>query len=441
MNIVPLSDLCLKGDSKSEKSLKRLIEISCLDPGVELVLPVLGIAGLWEVDVNSIKDMHYRDFTFDDEDVSNHPPLLGTEAKKVNLDSVCSMAGQYYLALHQSSIDQLRRSNTGLACFFSSVKVVKEDGRHQEICPTNDNRLEGVFVLCDPEKNGTMLSIDDYGQLPLSKEILSVCVDPLSTECKDELLDIFPQLFRIPEYIQQRMKVIPKKYNKRPEKLELLISVYKKYWLSRGIEDLSGSHKEEINNKVSTFLLDGSPVNSEGDRIAGKKMLAFAVRVVVPDCFKKGRYYISHEIYSGVPIRLWILLCVAEFYWRYLDPDDISTHPEGVHIEKVLRCFGCESFPFSADILANVDKGDIGTTPYNDAWEDYMAIMREYPEIRFFPNVGFGSTYEQAASIVRPSWARAKSSGGGSGSYGERRSKGRENYISITSGKGDEDPF
>lgn len=429
MNIVSLQSLYSKTDVKSIRSQNRILEIACLDPAVNLALRFSSVDSLWECDYRSVLDMHRRCNSGAEE-----AEKINTVGTKIHWNQCDSDLEQYYLILHKSSIDSLRELEHSLISFFSSMIRVKTDGSVVEVSPSDDNGQENIFVLCNPDKISSQINIDDYYQFSGHGVVLNFCVDTFSTSYEDELHGILPELFKIPEYIQGKMKVFPKKYKNRPERLGVLIDVFREFWASENLGSISDTGKVSINERVERSLGSNFKrlLDVFGDeRKVGNKLLKFAVRVVEPDCLKKGKSNISGDIYNGVPIRLWILHCVAEYYWRGLDRENISAHAEGTHIEKVLELFGSSGFYSHSTPL---DKG-INITTFEDARLDYQEIMVAYSELQYFPKVSFGSDCSFAASIIRPSWAKTKSGGGGSGSYGELRSKGRESHVRIAKGK------
>lgn len=440
MKIVHLGELYSVEDTKSKNKQKRLMEIACLDPAVRLCLRITNPDGLWESSVDSILDMNHRSLFPADDYKENEPPVLEVEGVKVCLNERESGESQYFLVLHEASVERLRKFDSALTSFFESLLIMTPDQKIKEILPSVDAASERVFVLCAPEKiNDSKLGIDDYSESPIHGSLIYAYVDAMRVELeyRDELKNILPDAFKIPEFIQERMLGIPRKYEKRPERLESLIFAYRNYWAKKNPETLSGQQIKTTNNKVRDYL-GGSfgELQSEfGDeRKVGGKLLAFAVRAIEPDCIKSGKNRITRNDYRGVPVRLWILLCVAEYFWKRVEEGDITNHPEGVHIEKVLSLFGCDGYFKKAIIPENTW---FNTTPYEDARQDYQGIIFRYPELRFFSSVGFGSENGFAATILRPSWAKAKSGGGGSGSYGCKRSKGRENFVFVKVGKGE----
>jgi hypothetical protein len=406
INIVPLPDECTKEDSKSKRNLKRLIEICSLDQGVDFALRIreLSDVGLWEVDLNSMREMHCRDTFFGEGDEGRMHDVVEIEAEKTKLDFARSEFDQFYLVLHKNDVDRFRKQGSGLPCCFSSVKILKEDGRVLEIYPSGDGFPEKAFVCCHPEKSGSMLNVNDYSDFSLGLDLLYLCVDPLYAEYKTELIEIFPGLCRVPEVIQKKMKNIPKVYKNRPERLSALISVYRRYWKNKNLESLTDNEIKTINSSVLSSFNTGQYGGLSDGGNPGKKMVAFAVKVVEPDCVKTGGSKIPNEIYNGVPIRLWILLCAAEFFWRKVKKSKKLSHHDGTHIERVLRFFGSNpQFLVEAMDLPD-ENGDINIVNYQAALEDYLKILEKYPEICCFQDVSFGSETSLAASIIRPFW-------------------------------------
>ncbi|MFL0798748.1 MAG: hypothetical protein K6L73_14795 [Cellvibrionaceae bacterium] len=51
-------------------------------------------------------------------------------------------------------------------------------------------------------------------------------------------------------------------------------------------------------------------------------------------------------------------------------------------------------------------------TPEMDASSTHLEFILRFPEIRYLADVGFGGYCKEAASIIRPLWARSKNEGG-----------------------------
>ncbi|MCF2948512.1 hypothetical protein L0668_10375 [Paraglaciecola aquimarina] len=434
MKLVALNSLYEKSDKASLKKQKRLIEIANLDPAANLALRVGSLDGLWEYEINLVKNMNHEGL-FANEGKLPVESCLGDEVACTE-PSCESDAVANYLLLCSSTLELLMNSESILTSVFSSAIRVMQNGEVEEIFPKfGGGYSQRIFVWCNPEKNSNKLDIDDYASVPCNPAHMTLFVDLQSSNYKSELIGLLPDLVKYPKFIQNKISKIPEQYTNMPERLNCLIEAYEKYW--KNLKPNSSVKESIIDADVKKFL-DASfasasePYNKNRDSdnklVPGKKMVAFAAKTIKPEFIKRSLNRTEKSISDGVPTKFWILLCAAQYFWKNVDRGDIDSHPEGKHIEKVLTCFGNE-YPFKHDKMYAGEWEN--TTPYQDAIEDFQRFISQFPEIKYFRDVSFASDYKYAASIIRPFWAKSKNKGGGRYEYGEAKSKGRENYIRV----------
>lgn len=422
MKILSLHELYSTDDVKSKKRLNRLIEISCIDPAVRLCVKVTSLDRLWECDLNTILTMNHQNQFSDNEDHQNGSPSLAVDGIKfTGLENEVADELEIYLTLRQSASEMLLNDEFILTSLYSSLVLKKPDERTKELHPTSASHSEGVYVFCDPRINDNKITSYNYGDVICRKSDLFICIDTLSTKYKEELKEILPETLKIPEYVRTRMQVFPSNYDNPPERLEPLIEAYTSFWANTKLDLLQKKERDSINDEVRQYI-ESRFIKLEGTfnefQNVGKKLLEFSVKVVEPDFFKRGVNYIDSDIYSGVPVKLRLLTCVAEYFWKEVDPYNASTHPEGVYIKQVLRLFKKSG---EVDLSEKSSKQNdwIKSAREFQAQHDYRAILTRYPEFRYFNNLSFGSDIGFAASIIRPSWAKAKCKAGGSSVYPE----------------------
>jgi hypothetical protein len=432
MKLVALNSLYEKSDKASLKKQKRLIEIANLDPAANLALRVGSLDGLWEYEINLVKNMNHEEL-FANEGKLPVESCLGDEV--ICTEPSCeSDAVANYLLVCSSTLKMLMNSESILTSVFSSAIRVMQNEEVEEIYPKfGGGYSQRVFVLCKQEKNGNKLKIDDYGSVPCNPAHMTLFVDLQSSDYKSELIDLFPDLAEYPQFIQNKISKIPEQYTNMPERLKCLIDAYEMYWVK---VKLNNNAKENIiDDDVEKFIKASferqsksyNDIRHSGNKIvAGDKLVAFAAKTIEPEFIKRSPNRIEKSISDGVPTKFWILLCAAQYFWKNVEREDVNSHPEGKHIEKVFTCFGNE-YPFNQGKMDT--KEWVNTTPYQDAIEDFQEFISQFPEIKHFRDVSFASDYKYAASIIRPFWAKAKNKGGDE--YGEAKSKGRENYIKV----------
>jgi hypothetical protein len=394
MKIVSLEDLFEKTDKESKEKQKRVIEIANLDPNVKLAIrmPLLGeeyaknkkssaVDNIWEYDLNLIKG-------------ANSEGLHDVEAKDrgVNFDGVRladrhnyqnSKFTKYYLVLHDITLERMKGSADQLVDFFSSLLRMSADEEVEEITPEYENKdscsrdSERVFVLCNPCKKDDDFSDDDIAQLVCAPFFLSLCVDLVETNYRCELKEMIPELSILPKYALNKLKNIPRKYKNRPERLECMIEAYRKYWKALGEKPAESVDSCAINNKVESYIRSSFQSKAKkynGERgehnkiVMGDKLIQYAAKVVDPSFHFSGDDGSDRSIFLGMSATFYTLICAAEFFWRDVCRDDYQSHPEGKHIEKVLRHFGKENILSLKDIQFGKR---LDTTPYKDAVEDY----------------------------------------------------------------------
>ena len=424
MKIISLYDLHERNDDVSHEKLKRLREIILLDPAVTLALRVSDLDDLWEYDFNLIKNMDLisKGVLRVDSHFGRRVEGLKCCHKSEDIDN--------YLVLHPSVLEGLLKLDGVVEPVFSSIIKMTKSESVEEIDPEGDS--ERVFVFCHPGKRSD--EFDGYDGIPFHWSILDLCVDVISTEYKEELIDILPNLAEYPSFIQEKMVRVPHKYSNRPERLECLIDAYKKYWVKVKTDKSLDIDKKAINQKVGSYIkssfierskLYNEARGSENQIKFGDKISDFSIKLIEPD-FLDAKKRMKRPSSYGVPEKLWVLICAAQYFWKGVDRDDIEKHPQGTHIERVLRCIGNE-FPFKKDIFRE-GKGEVAVL-LESAMQDCQRFMRQFPEIRYFSDINFNSDYKHAASIIRPLWANSKSEGGPYGSAMPEDEKIRINIV------------
>src|SRR5690606_39218869 len=93
----------------------------------------------------------------------------------------------------------------------------------------------------------------DASDIQCAPAILSglfVFVDLEFTTYKDEILDLLPDLRRLPDYIQRTLSVLPKEFNNVPERMKYLLDLYVKYWGNVSREEEKRFSDLDIENKL-----------------------------------------------------------------------------------------------------------------------------------------------------------------------------------------------
>ncbi|MFL0797095.1 MAG: hypothetical protein K6L73_06345 [Cellvibrionaceae bacterium] len=346
MKIVSLYDMFSKNDSKSLKKQKRLLEIVCLDPGVELALPIAfsGLDLVWEYEINEIRNMHIST----DDTSSRKYYVSDDRGKPFDKSRLKKTEGtRVYLVVRTLGLDALPQLTTMFNNAFDSILQVESNEYTLRVEPDcwDSVECERVFLICRDDKESNQLNVDDFDSMGLPTSMLCLCVDTLYSEYMEELVGMFPELSTPPKYILEKMGSIPHKYKNRPERLDCLVAAYKKFWYPKRGRCISIEEKNEINSKVKLFIrdsfdkLDASENEERSDFSqirTGERIVNLSVGVVEPKLCSSSSCelgVVSHH----VPGKLWILLCAAEFFWRDIERCNVECHPSGVHIEKVFK--------------------------------------------------------------------------------------------------------
>lgn len=393
-------------DSKDKRILerkKRIMEIALIDPYVKFALKInsskkmdskdlqIPLTDIWEAEVNFVNSRDVlQKLNVGFKKVIKFKKL-GSPLK--NEDILSNNFYEIFLTLDTEAVKSISVFGEYVSSIFPSLIITYEKNFPKEIYPiktVKNNSGQVEFIIGEENKNSKL----ELVKVLYKTQDLFIFVEINKTEHKDELLKLLPKLNHIPLSIQNKLTKFPKKFSKRSERLNQIVDVYKKTWGNTPLKKeniLTEKWNYEIYNHKD--YIKTNKINSEYELISlqGKKLGKFSSKIIFPDFLIKDIHKQPKQISFSTPVKLWIVLCVAEFFWKNIDEINEKTHPVGKHIEKFF-------YRINNDDAKQSDKIE----------KDYIEFLKKYPEVRYFSDVKFRSDSVLAASLTRPSWADSK---------------------------------
>ena len=436
MNILPLYEFYRDKSEKSQAKLKRILEIACLDEDVHLAIKTPSIQNIWEYEQNLVENLNREEMGLE----GNYYVHSYLGNRIIERDDVDAKAlSEYYLLVNDNCLKDINNNFSGFSTHCSCLVQIYPDKQPAFIIPSS-NPVQTVFIFCVSEKESTELKEDEHRNFDFVVYNLSLVVDLRMTKHREELISILPELNVLPEYAQNRLKQFPRKYKNMPERLECLIESYNDHWIDITPSSYSGASMSSIADTASEKMVElfngkvekyNKYLSKENEMTFGDKIKKFSAKAIEPEFIKDGTRKKKNQISYGIPRKLWVLCCVAEYFWRNVNRKELKIHPKNSHIELVFKLIS-SSYPAECLLPNAADGVETDLTPYTDAYADYHQIMHQYPEISHFLDVTFKSDFKLAATVIRPFWANNKNKGG---NYHIKIDIREKRYCFISNGK------
>lgn len=425
-------------EKKYSERIKRILELAILDPSIKLAIKtefVESIESVWVYEKKHAINLYNAQYFAETEteklieakkDIDEVDGMMDENGIKLvdSIDIKLKKATGFFLVCENETLKEILNDGEAYPYTFTSVYLTYFYKPPEEIFPDNfkENQNCLVFLLCNQEKNENELDASDIQCAPAILSGLFVFVDLEFTTYKDEILDLLPDLRRLPDYIQRTLSVLPKEFNNVPERMKYLLELYVKYWGNVSREEAKRFSDLDIENKLISIKDEISKVehthwqrreNSRTIQITfdfGEKLSGYAARIITPDFFIYGKKIEKLPISDGVPRTFWVLWRLSEYFWSEVDHKKFHTHPENKHIENVMRLIN-NKINFLGKNKNDNNEININLTEIQNAKDDYKKIIKKYPQIPFFWDVNFRSDYESAATLIRPYWAYSKNKG------------------------------
>ncbi len=418
MQIYSLDKLPL-GDNK----MKRVLELSILEPNISILIKPPAKFAIYQGCLDTFQD--FVDFEGSGIDHFN----------KVNYLHNAQAEATDYLALSYSDVrDMIGMTSTTNKCeitlanHFTALVRAYDSGLSNYVESDINIGMHGdefkrqVFLLRKAEEKGTPFYYDELFNMPISFNNIYVLICPSTAidYYKQELMGILGEGFSLPEFVQDKLKRLPYKFENRSERLDVLLQVYKSNWQKlKAIDNLNFDHKvirekvkSQLKNELDALLSSGPKATSTSDDTAGVNLLKFCAKLIEPDFVNNKNVpdFISH----GVPRKLWIILCASEYFWKEVDRGKVETHPVGTDIELFFSMMNNHHYlteKFKKYRQSNKSYEHTKEMTVSGRLQEFTC---KYPEVIDFTDITFSSSCSRsAATLIRPLWASARNKGGG----------------------------
>lgn len=248
--------------------------------------------------------------------------------------------------------------------------------------------MPSEFCLFPKTKTDPHFSLGSTVLYRLSIESLFVYTDPDRVKDRELLRECLPMLFKIPDEVQSKMKVLPALQANASLRLGYLREAYEKFWEKR---ECSSDSTAKIEKEVAEFIKNHFDRERLQPGLAlGDELASFAASIITPD-FASNKVRSQGDKYlltvsGGISIRFWILHCAAEFLFR-----DTEKESEYLTNKEVAEVIYALNRPPEQERL-----GDLLSCVH-------FAFIASYPELGYFMDTTFSKEQSSfMATLIRP---------------------------------------